>query len=692
MKKYFQISEVLSFFIQLFITLALLTVCGIATGCLMPDKSMEIYAKCVPLFPESLRSVLAPEPVEKTVFTLLYLLLIPLALATLYICRLHGRKYHEHPSLQSKAKWRKLLWAGCILLFSLTIWCFVGIMDFLEVIFKPLVSYPWSWLPCGLTAIALAVMMIKLKLYPKQLRKWWPLAIFPLLMLVIFNRMYYLGWVPPNTYHLEILVYAVSHAAQGQLEWHLYGNYHWILSPLFVLIKPSIFNFSLVMNILFIFTFMTMFFLGSRLIKNYILLFLMVFFMIFLNCSSTIYQHYIEPYFQYHPIRSFWPAVAMLIFYFYHTSKGRLKYVLLAAICCALSLFWNIDSGIAVTGVFVFFFGAETASAGFRRDKLMHLAWFGSVFIISLLALYGACCWSFGRILPPDYFLQGYLLILRTGFWSLPMPLWPCMWVFFAGIYVAAVIAGLRGMFSGHKTLFSQSCLFLGVLGLGQFSYYLNRSHVCNLWVAISPATLLMFCFADRCLRMSKNDRKLIALALPALPVILLGVGALFIFGYNSKFIINGTIMQLSFLTVDDSKSQFRQRIDFILKSAGARKKINIIGDYQGIYYAESGLTSGIPNFNEQEIFTVRQQEICAKQLAESDCPLILASPGIRFYYIRDETLKFYKLIAESDDGELKYYEPLKNLQKNKNEGDNTPKNSSAQNDSRLLLFEEISR
>ncbi len=665
MKKKFHIGEVLSFFMQFLATAGLLSVCGFVIGYLLPDNSREIYAKYAPLFAEALRRELRPEPIENMVYIMLCLILVPLVSAVLYFSCLFCRKYHERLQKLSKIFWLNLLWMLCIFTFSLTVWCFFGRQDFFETIFKSLVSNPWYWLPCVIMTMVMAVVMITLKLNPSLGRKWWVLAFIPLIIIVVFCRTYYLGWVPPNTYHIEFLIYSVSHAAKGQLEWHLYGNYHWMLSPLFALIKPSIFNFSIVMNILFMFVFMTLTFFSSRLIKNYLLLILMFLFLILPLVAFTIYQHFVEPYFQYHPLRSLWPAVAILLFYFYHKSKGKLQYYLLAAICCALSLFWNMESGIAVTGTFGFFFVAETVSARLRRDKLIHLACFCALFVISLILQYGAYCWSFGKILTPDYFWQGHQMYLRTGFWALPIPLEVCMWIFFAGIYVAAIVAGLRGMFSGRKTLFSQACIFLGVLGIGLFSYYQSRSHIYVLAGPVWPAVMLMFFFADRCLRISKSDRKLTALVLPALPIILLGVGTLFNLCYNSKLLLNGTIMQLSFITVDDSLSQFQHRINFIRQSAGARKKVNIIGDYQGIYYAESGLTSGIANFNQQEIYTIKQNELCAKLLAESDCPLILGSSGDRFYYIQPETLKYYKLIAESEDGELKYYEPLKNIPKN---------------------------
>ena len=686
MKKHFQISEISSFFIQLFITVALLILCGTAISCLMPDNASEIYAKYAPLFAERLRRELHPEPIENLVYTALCLMLVPLVSGVLYASWLAGRKYRERLRQLSGTAWNKLLWTVCILAFSFSLWCFFGRMDFFETIFTSLTAHPGYWLPCAIATLALALAMLKLRLNPKLVRKWWPLAFFPLLLIVIFNRMYYLGWVPPNTYHIEFLIYSVSHAARGQLEWHLYGNYHWMLSPLFTLIKPSIFNFSIVMNIFFLATFMILVFLSSRLIRNYLMLILMFIFLILPLCACTIYQHFIEPYFQYHPLRSFWPAVAMLIFYLYYKSKGKLRYYLLAAVCSSLCLFWNMESGVAITGTFGFCFAVETLSVRFRRDKLIHLAWFCAAFAISILLLYGAYCWSFGRIFPPNYFWQGHQMYLKTGFWALPIPLEVCMWVFFAGIYVAAVIAGLRGVFSGRVTLFSHSCLFIGVLGIGLFSYYQSRSHICTLSAPVWPAVMLMFFFADRCIRMSKSDRKLIALVLPALPIILLGVGALFNLGYNSNFILKGTILQLSFLTVDDSKSQFQQRIDFIRHSAGTRKKVNIVGDYQGIYYAESGLTSGITNFNQQEIYTIKQNEHYAKLLSESDCPLILGPRGDRFYYIQPEILKYYKLMAQSEDGELKYYEPLKNLQKNKLEYTDPAKPAPCP----MFLFEDI--
>jgi len=655
MKKLFPVNEVLSFFIQLFAVAILLTLTGFTLGCLLPDNSREVNDKYTPLFLELLRPLIKPEPVEKMLYVILCLLLVPFAAAVLWLSR------GKFQLLNSKYR-QVSLWGTCILTFSLTIWCFFGRMDFFETVFKSITDQPWYWLPCAILTIAVASAIIKLKLNPAGGRKWWMLAILPLIITVLFDRTYYLGWVPPNTYHLEILIYAVSHAARGQLEYHLYGNYHWMLSPLFALIKPSIFNFSVVMNILFVTVFMIIAFIGSRLIKNYVLLLLMFAFLLLMVCWFTIHQHFVDPYFQYHPIRSLWPSVSLLIFYFYYKSGGKLRYCLLAAICCGINLFWNIDSAIAVTGAFGFFLVAEAVVARFRADKLKALASFCAVFAVTLALLYVMYCRSAGKFLSPGYFCQGHQMFLQTGFYALPMPHEICMWVFFAGVYAAAVIIGLRGMFIDRKTLFSQSCIFIGVLGIGLFSYYQSRSHIYNLTVPTWPAILLMFMFADRCLRIARTGRNLRVLALPALPVIMLGIGAIFIFAYNSKFIVNGTIMQLSFITVDDSESQYQRRIDFIRQCAGTRRQVNIIGGGQGIYYAESGLTAGIKNFNRAEIYTVAENKNITAMLKESDCPLFVTPGDGIFYNLNHEVLKSYKLIAESHDGEIKYYEPLKNI------------------------------
>lgn len=651
MKKHFPINDILSFFIQLFTVAALLALAGSAAGYLLPDNSSELSDKYTPLFIELLRPLIKPEPVEKTIYIILCLLLVPAAAAILW---LFSGKFQP---LNNKSR-QASLWAVCALTFILIIWCFFGKMDFFETVFKSITDQPYYWLPCAILAAAAAITCIKLKFNPAGGRKWWMLAVFPLIITVIFNRTYYLGWVPPNSYHLEILIYAVSHAAKGQLEYHLYGNYHWMLAPLFAVIKPSIFNFSIVMNTLFVAVFMIIAFTGSRLIKNYILLLLMFSFLLLMVCWFTIHQHFVDPYFQYHPIRSFWPAVSLLIFYFYHKSGGRLRYNSLAAVCCAVSLFWNIDSGIAVTGAFVFLFAAETVTA----NRFKAPASFCIVFAAALLLLYAIYCWSAGEILSPGYFLQGHQMFLQTGFYALPMPHKICMWVFFAGIYVTAVIAGLRGMFLNRKTLFSQSCIFLGILGIGLFSYYQNRSHIYVLTAPTWPAVLLMFMFADRCLRLAGTSRNLRALLLPALPIIMLGIGAIFIFACNSKFILNGTIMQMSFITVSDNESQYQQRINFIRQCAGTRRQVNIIGGGQGIYYAESGLAAGIKNFNRAEIYTIADDKYVTGMLKKSDCPLFVTPGDGIFYELNPEVLKYYKLIATSEDNEIKYYEPLKNI------------------------------
>lgn len=672
MIKELPVKRIVHFLIELLFTGILLTVAGFAVAAIFPDNSVAIYEKYAPLFSQELRVELRPEPVEKMIYGILCLL-SPLII---WFSLIFTRKIFasSKPALNDLESNPRSIWIGGTLILLGTLCCFLCGLDFLYFTINPVFERKWLWLPCFLLVFILCRIILKCKFNQLWGRKWWWLAIFPLVVSILFSRLYFLAFLPPNTYHVEFLLYSTARAAAGNLEWHLYGNYHWMLSPLFMIIKPSIFNFSAVMGILYATAFMSVVYFGSRFIKNWLLLFLMVFYLILLVSWGRINFNYFDPYFQYHPLRTLWPTVSLLILYGYFKSSRKIIFCVLAGVCCAVSLFWNLESGIPVSGAFAFFFAAESVFPKIDRRKFKFMLVFIAALLAGVFLLYAAFCVCFGALVPPQFFWEGHAMYLKTGFWALPMPKIG-MWLFFAGIYVTALSWGIREMILNRQTYFSRACVFLAILGIGLFSYYQSRSHI---WVLSGPvytAVLLLFIFADRTFRMSKNDKKMSGLALTGLVPLLLGVCALLCISFSASEILDKSMFSLGLMSVDGKDSIYHRRIDFIKQAAGNRGRINIIGDYQGIYYAESGLTPGISNFNQQEIYTIEQNQLFSKKLQESDCPLILAPRGDRFYYIDPAVLKYYKLIAVSEEGNLKYYEPLKNLPKSASQANNGAKN-----------------
>jgi hypothetical protein len=97
----------------------------------------------------------------------------------------------------------------------------------------------------------------------------------------------------------------------------------------------------------------------------------------------------------------------------------------------------------------------------------------------------------------------------------------------------------------------------------------------------------------------------------------------------------------------------------FILNCTGIHRDVNIYGDRQGIYYAETGLRSGIADFNLIEIMLASDQKRIFNALANSTLPLIVLTLPEGKLPLPNEVLRNYRLIAINDNKTIYYFEPL---------------------------------
>jgi hypothetical protein len=73
----------------------------------------------------------------------------------------------------------------------------------------------------------------------------------------------------------------------------------------------------------------------------------------------------------------------------------------------------------------------------------------------------------------------------------------------------------------------------------------------------------------------------------------------------------------------------------------------------QGVYYAETGLRAGIPDFSLVEIFFIDDWSRIVKELHKADVPLFIARRRLAPWIYKCYTLK-----AVSKDGSLFYFVP----------------------------------
>ena len=107
----------------------------------------------------------------------------------------------------------------------------------------------------------------------------------------------------------------------------------------------------------------------------------------------------------------------------------------------------------------------------------------------------------------------------------------------------------------------------------------------------------------------------------------------------------------------DAEDSLLKQHAAFI-RSVAQGRPVNIYGRNQGLYYAETGLTSPIADFGQVEQFLKEDMKRIRKELERSDAPLILA-PGLQMGFDLDLEFvdKNYVWIKASPDGLLHHFE-----------------------------------
>ena len=200
---------------------------------------------------------------------------------------------------------------------------------------------------------------------------------------------------------------------------------------------------------------------------------------------------------------------------------------------------------------------------------------------------------------------------------------------------------------------------FAAILGAGLFAYYQGRSHTYNLAPVSYPAFLLLFVWLDELLRTSKcREKERLPALLAAWPALLLsGLIVISVALGGNKIVVDLHYLLTNCFFHDAENSLLKRHAAFI-RSVAQGRQVNIYGRNQGLYYAETGLTSPIADFGQVEQFLKEDMKRIRKELERSDAPLILA-PGLQMGFDLDLEFvdKNYVWIKASPDGLLHHFE-----------------------------------
>ncbi len=628
---------------------------------LFPDITPEELRLCRSSgkFIELYQSELLPEPRERNTF-LLALFVSPFLAGVAIRLTSRWKLFSPSPIAGALLAGAWALFAE-VMLFGHGLW----IEDFAENAFHH---------PGHLVSAVLTGMVLGYLFYRQSLRgaRWnW---IYPVSLLLPIGGVLFCAVYPEQfviqmwTFHYEPVCYAVSRATAGLFENHLYGLYPRLLAPLFQLIGLSVFKLSLVMaslQVLAIAFLLRAFWSWSR---NRWLAPLAALVLTYIGGVWSFFRlKEFDPYYEYHPIRTIFPAAALFgaACFCRLPERRRPAGALFAGVLAATAICWNLDSGIPVAGAFFCLLALAVIADRFRRQQWIPLFSYVFSLLVTLTLWWGVLSLQQGAPLAPAPMVKYQRLFLQEGVNLLPMQPFPAAWALFPAVYLAAMTQGIRARFlpDAQSPAAKQKAdwlFFTAILGAGLFTYYQGRSHTYNLAPVSYPAFLLLFVWLDEGIRTARcrKETERLASLLAVWPALLLaGLVTISVAVGGNRIVTNLHYFLTNCFFHDAADSLLKKHAAFI-RSVAQGRPVNIYGRNQGLYYAETGLVSPIADFGQVEQFLSEDMTRIREELSRSEAPLILA-PGFGMGFDLDLAFinRYYVWIKASPDGLLHHFE-----------------------------------
>lgn len=302
-----------------------------------------------------------------------------------------------------------------------------------------------------------------------------------------------------------------------------------------------------------------------------------------------------DAYLQYYPLRFFFPALAVYLYWHHLRRPGPWKLAALGA-TTALAIPFNLDSGVPAFGscfaalAIACLVESRSRRAACARELATFLVAAGGAALLCIAVL---------QVTAPDRdwgdLVHYQRLFYITGGYMLPIPKRPDFWMLVAGIYVLGVASYVHAAVTqeGRPARAWGSILQVCILGLGQFSYFQGRSHPIVLLVACWPALLALFILADRTLRAVRGRQLAPAWRFAALPAVALGAFLSTVFVVKAPHIWSTMLSRADDL-VQQRDTPVTRNLRFVQERIRDPRSVVIISPHESIYYAETGAAAAV--------------------------------------------------------------------------------------------------
>lgn len=432
--------------------------------------------------------------------------------------------------------------------------------------------------------------------------------------------------------HADPVYYALSQVVGGKTLLidlpSQYGMFPELLAPLFRLIGLSVFKLSAAFAVMQIVSLAALFAVLAKLVRSTAILLATGLALVMATFETVLFFGGIEErYYQYWPIRVFWPALSVAGFWWF-LRRRTLRRSAAMSLLSAAGLIWNLDSGLFISVVFA----AYLVTRAITRPRAGRDEWplrrYAAALVIHGVVTAG-CIGAFWAVLvltgdgPIDpFWLFGYQKIFYgLGLMMLPLPRALHPWMSVLGIYLVALIAAISAFRARPPAIRDDMLFYLSMLGLGLFVYYEGRSHVLNLVTVCWPAVLILGIGSDHLLRAVRaRALPLAQLASPvaAIAVLVLASGTLLL---HTPSLARDAAHRLATRGVPD-EAFVQSELALIRRNSKPGQACLILSQRQGIYYAETGLVSPVRGPGLVELLLQSEQDaFVAKFLSGSlDC------------------------------------------------------------------------
>lgn len=377
-----------------------------------------------------------------------------------------------------------------------------------------------------------------------------------------------------------------------------------------------------------------------------------------------------DPYYQYDPIRCFWPFISVLVFYFYLKRPSFTKSILFSVLA-GIAIVWNIDTGVPIAGAFLAFLSLQILFALTDQRRvwqtrkheigrlllkiLLHLiiiaACFGGFLYLTFLKSGGPIQYEWLDKYQQIFYVMGY------GMLPLPLDLHP--WMLVVAVYLFGIMASQFYAYkNGAPTRFTDLILYLSILGVGLFMYYSGRAHILNLMKVMWPAVVISTLLVDRLFHFIKRGLISQYLGLLAIPYgIVMICCAVNILSSIPGLAKDSAHFLTHFRTMQDPLIE--SELNFIQKNKGNNSECLILTLHQSIYYLETGLASPVkwPGVVQGSYLESDRDQLLAQILSHPvNCIFYGVGPATAASALNlnlNELLGHYQIKAQNSEGTM---------------------------------------